>query len=292
MKWFRFYSEAVNDPKVQRLPGDLFKLWVNLLCLANENSERGTLPKDVEEIAWRLRMSGDDLRQQLHTLQGQKLLDWSEETGCFTCHNWNERQKPSDDVTSRVNKYRNSSNVTETLHETPEQRFSNALDKIRIDTDKEGEERREEPPSAPAVLVVDNFAPMFEQIWTAYPARKGKKIGKEKLRAKLRALSLTELDSVLVAVKNYAASSTAIRGFARDPVRFMEAEYWKEWLEPEKEERSNGHETTRFGRAVERAGREIAALRMEQVYGTGNAREATDYQGTDILRLPGPSENA
>jgi len=31
-RWFRFYAESVNDPKVQRLPAHLFKTWVNILC--------------------------------------------------------------------------------------------------------------------------------------------------------------------------------------------------------------------------------------------------------------------
>lgn len=137
MKWFRFYSEAVNDPKVQRLPGDLFKLWVNLLCLANENSERGTLPADIEDVAWRLRIDSDLLRQQLHTLQGMRLLDWSEDTECYTCHNWEARQKVSDDVTARVNTHRNKVKESETLHVTDVQRFSNALEENREEENRE-----------------------------------------------------------------------------------------------------------------------------------------------------------
>lgn len=55
MQWFRFYSTALDDPKVQRLTGDLFKAWVNLLCLANDAEERGTLP-ELSDIAFRLRL--------------------------------------------------------------------------------------------------------------------------------------------------------------------------------------------------------------------------------------------
>ena len=43
MKWFRFYHDAIDDPKVQRLPGDVFKFWVNLLCLASRSNERGVV---------------------------------------------------------------------------------------------------------------------------------------------------------------------------------------------------------------------------------------------------------
>jgi len=33
MQWFRFYADALNDPKVQSMDGDSFKAWVNLLCV-------------------------------------------------------------------------------------------------------------------------------------------------------------------------------------------------------------------------------------------------------------------
>ena len=36
-KWFRFYGDALNDPKVQMLPPETFKSWVNVLCLASQN---------------------------------------------------------------------------------------------------------------------------------------------------------------------------------------------------------------------------------------------------------------
>jgi len=32
-QWFRMYAEVLDDPKVQRLSGDEFKAWVNILCL-------------------------------------------------------------------------------------------------------------------------------------------------------------------------------------------------------------------------------------------------------------------
>ena len=52
--WFRFYVRTLNNPKVQRLPGNIFKGWLNLLCLAKETD--GSLPP-VEDISFRLRLS-------------------------------------------------------------------------------------------------------------------------------------------------------------------------------------------------------------------------------------------
>ena len=35
-RWFRAYDDALNDPKVQRLPGELFKAWFKLSGRAAE----------------------------------------------------------------------------------------------------------------------------------------------------------------------------------------------------------------------------------------------------------------
>jgi hypothetical protein len=43
MKWLRLYSDVGSDPKVQRLPGDKFKAWINLLCVASQHD--GILPR-------------------------------------------------------------------------------------------------------------------------------------------------------------------------------------------------------------------------------------------------------
>ena len=54
--WFRFYSEAVRDPKVQNLSLKMFKFWTNALCLANENEPRGTLP-DAKTATYRMKIT-------------------------------------------------------------------------------------------------------------------------------------------------------------------------------------------------------------------------------------------
>lgn len=102
-RWFRFYAESVNDPKVQRLPPHLFKTWVNLLCLASANG--GTLPAR-DDIAFQLRMSDHDASSQLDELIGLALIDV---TGDKTLepHNWKGRQFVSDTSGDRVARHRN-----------------------------------------------------------------------------------------------------------------------------------------------------------------------------------------
>jgi hypothetical protein len=71
MKWFRLYSEVMNDPKVQSLRPELFKFWINLLCLANVQKERGSLPPTAA-IAFQLRMRTDRVARFLAELYGMQ----------------------------------------------------------------------------------------------------------------------------------------------------------------------------------------------------------------------------
>jgi hypothetical protein len=123
MDWLRLYHDTLNDPKVQRLPGDTFKAWVNLLCLANMGDERGVLP-DLEDIAFALRVSEADALACIATLEGAGLLDRAGD-GRLMPHNWHGRQYQSDNVTARVQRHRAAKpkvpqprNVSETLHAT------------------------------------------------------------------------------------------------------------------------------------------------------------------------------
>lgn len=119
MVWFRFYSEALDDPKVQRLPPHLFKAWVNLLCLANKSG--GVLPP-VDDIAFKLRMSVQDAESCLSDLILAGLVDIT--PGGNMPHNWMKRQFVSDCSTERVRKCRENKveierNVTCAVTETP-----------------------------------------------------------------------------------------------------------------------------------------------------------------------------
>jgi hypothetical protein len=99
-RWFRMYSDALDDPKVQRLPGDLFKAWVNLLCLANRND--GVLPC-IEDIAFALRMSQDVTVTVTTELVARGLLD---DHDGLAPHNWAERQFKSDTPESAAERKR------------------------------------------------------------------------------------------------------------------------------------------------------------------------------------------
>jgi hypothetical protein len=74
----------------------------------------------------------------------------------------------------------------------------------------------------------------FEDFWNAYPSRNGKKLLKQEAKEfYLKNIQDEEAVLLLQATKNYAASKTAMDGYAKDPVRFLKKNFWKDWIEPE-----------------------------------------------------------
>lgn len=118
MRWFRFYNETRHDPKVQRLPAELFRAWVNLLCYANEHG--GTIPGSPDDLAYEMRMPVAKAMKCIEQLKEAGLLDQDE---TLHPHNWTGRQYKSDDVNARVKRSRErkgnvSSNVACNVTET------------------------------------------------------------------------------------------------------------------------------------------------------------------------------
>jgi len=115
-RWFRFYTEALNDPKVQKLDGDTFKAWVNLLCLAAEND--GYLP-DMDSIAFALRLDNIAAGSLIDRLRIAGLIDTVKggpNGSRIAPHGWSKRQYKSDTSSERVKRYRERS---KTVSETP-----------------------------------------------------------------------------------------------------------------------------------------------------------------------------
>lgn len=102
MKWLRLYSDVVSDPKVQRLPGDKFKAWINLLCVASQHD--GILPP-LADLAFTLRNTEDKITALLDDLVEKGLIDVTSDDR-YTPHNWASRQYKSDVSAERTKRYR------------------------------------------------------------------------------------------------------------------------------------------------------------------------------------------
>jgi hypothetical protein len=137
-RWFRFYDDAVNDPKVQRLPGEKFKTWVNLLCLASKND--GVLPS-LADIAFSLRLSDEKVSAMLKDFCLQGLLD--PDAGGYAPHNWGGRQFKSDVSNERVKQHRQRKrNVTHAVTvTTPETEQKQTTEQSRADARSDLEAR-------------------------------------------------------------------------------------------------------------------------------------------------------
>lgn len=100
-RWFRFYDDAVHDPKLLKLSDGTFRMWVMLLCVASK--EKGTLPS-TEDLGFYLRVKPARVAALIAELVAAGLLD---KTGNgFSPHNWAGRQYQSDGSAERVKRHR------------------------------------------------------------------------------------------------------------------------------------------------------------------------------------------
>ncbi len=100
-RWFRFYDDALNDPKIVLMPEALRWHWVAILCVASKNE--GILP-NVQDVAFGLRLSQKKAQSIIDDLLARGLLDRVDEM--LTPHNWTGRQYQSDSSAERVKRHR------------------------------------------------------------------------------------------------------------------------------------------------------------------------------------------
>lgn len=121
MKWFRLYDDILDDPKLFGLSDSEFRCFINLLCLANKRSrdtqgqvKRGSIDVQGSNLLMLLRCHHKTLESTTRKLTNLSII--SNNGNGIEFINWNKRQYKSDDVYSRVKRFRN---VSETVNETP-----------------------------------------------------------------------------------------------------------------------------------------------------------------------------
>lgn len=199
MQWFRFYNEALNDPKVQKMPPEMFRLWVNLLCIASQADPRGIIPGDPDELAFILRVDRKLIVRGASFLQAQGLLEPTDD-GMWVPHNWEGRQPESDDAASRMKRRRTSSEHVQNNERTGAEDVPNefALEKKR----QEEEQNRERAAARKRDVesFMDGFNGIFTGVWEPLkltPARR------KHIDARLDEFSV---DQLLQAARNLRAS--------------------------------------------------------------------------------------
>lgn len=144
MKWFRFYEDVIDDPKLMTLAPEAFRFWVQCLCLASHSPERGTLPTP-DEIAFRTRTDPDQARALIDTLVSRKLIV-SAADGSLSIYKWDHYQKPSDDAGAMKRRQRARSQASPPRPPSPRPAPSRDLSRDRPETcpDHRGEEIRQD----------------------------------------------------------------------------------------------------------------------------------------------------
>jgi len=180
MQWFRFYHEVLDDPKVQNLPPEDFKFWVNLLCLACRRN--GKIP-NLNDIAFGLRMELNACRTVVERLSNAGLIDTLNGGANgyhYAVHSWDKRQYKSDTSTTRVKRFRERfRNVDVTASETPPDTDTEQI--------KKKPSKKENPPSSDrGSRLPPDWMPSehlewkteiekFRDYWTSQPGIKGVK---------------------------------------------------------------------------------------------------------------------
>jgi len=106
MKWFRFYSEVIDDPKIHKLSNYEYRIFTYLLCYACEvDAVNGRLTSDLSAINHRLRTRYDHFFRALKRLEELDIISVNCD-GEMTLTNWDKRQYKSDKSLERVRKFR------------------------------------------------------------------------------------------------------------------------------------------------------------------------------------------
>lgn len=215
--WFRLYDDVVDDPKVQRLAPDVFRAWVNLLCVASKNG--GILPP-ISDISYRLRIDETEVKRFIETLCETQLFDTK--NGEISPHNWESRQFTSDNSTSRVRKFREkhqehkggkrklnvSCNVSRNVSETANETFITEQNRVYISP---------KPP-------LNELDGEFESWYSAYPRREGRG---QAFRAYRAARKKVSAEILLNAVKRDALRFEGKeRQFIPHPATWLNGERW------------------------------------------------------------------
>lgn len=150
----------------------MFRHWVNILCLANREPNRGYLPP-LEDVAFGLRVNERKAQQIIDTLVQAGLLTKNPDS-TVEPHGWKQRQRVSDNVAERVAKHR-ARNADVTLQETDSDNESNVTETFPHARATETETETEtDTPHTPQGGNDPNYSLEFERFYRSYPKRVGK----------------------------------------------------------------------------------------------------------------------
>ena len=182
--WFRFYVEAIRDPKMDRLTPSERWLWVVILAAARQSPEPGYLMiAEGVAMGWTdlVRASGMKLKEVEHgtdLMTDMKMLAF--EDGRWFVPAFQHRQFESDDVTARTAKHRSKEhdgNVPANENGTDNS------DSVSV-----------------SVSSIKNSDEIFDRFWAVFPRRTSKGTARA---AFAKALKRASFDVILAGAERY-----------------------------------------------------------------------------------------
>jgi hypothetical protein len=134
--WIKFYIEALDDPKVARLPDNLWRRYYECCLLAGEVDDEGRLPS-INNVAWRFRVDEETVTTEFDQLARQGLLDYRVqnvlETDCWFVTNYAKRQAAITGA-QRVARHRETKKKRN-YYETGNAPVTNRYTEVEVDID-------------------------------------------------------------------------------------------------------------------------------------------------------------
>lgn len=174
MKWFRVYSEARTDAKLESLTDAQHRVWFRLMCFAGDQDERGAIiGYDEELLAVEVaRGDVDLLRATLERLVKLRIIEAGDDVRFI---NWQSRQydKPSDSPEQTRERKRKSRapSIEETpvtpmsRDVTPHKQKQIADTDSETDTDPEPQQEDERVRALPSATVADTADALLLADW-------------------------------------------------------------------------------------------------------------------------------
>lgn len=205
-RWVKVWHEILTDQNFQNMSLDQQARFYNLLVYTSAHGDSGTIKivSPGRVFVHLLQCENyDHLVQCITEIPNIGIVENDNAELSVTFFNWYKYQVDSTSY-ERVKRHRNKQVVTL--------------------QDKEKEEEKEKDKNK-----------RFEELWTVYPSRREKKVGKAEAKEFFLSTKIKdeEVSLVLQAARNYAVSKTAVDGYAKDAIRFLRKDFWRDWIEPE-----------------------------------------------------------
>lgn len=229
MKWFKHSVDSHDDPDIsdaEDLFGDagyviFFKILELYAREFNHTSTDGNIKFSFGFLKRKLRKSSAKVEQTLNFYQKKQRIFFQKCDDGFIINvpkfieiadNWAKRK------VSKTTELLQSSDVETTQsYKNKEVRSKNIEKELKEKLKKESEK------------IIEFFENFF---WKNYPKRNGSLAGKKECLEFIKKSKLTDQDllDLKKAVLNYRDSKQAIDGYAKDPIRFLKKDYWRDWI--------------------------------------------------------------